>query len=262
MESYDPEPKEAQLSSEITNISFDDNVEPKVAYINKDIIVIDNVLTQHECLQIKSLIDNLSDKLSNGRKKACKKFNNLTDLIMKRCSEHIPSYVHTDYDVKISDHHNDDYNYWGMPTINDSWRLVKCEKGSSLSLHYDSTYVKSVDLKSFYTIMIYLSDNDDGPTHFKKYDLDVLSKQGRLVLFNQKLLHEGLPNYSSEKYFIRSEIMYRRSKSIASESDAEAIKIYNEAKKLYNFDPEKSLQLEKTAFSLSPILETLIYDNI
>jgi hypothetical protein len=149
--------------------------------------------------------------------------------------------------------HRDDYFYWNSPIINDCWRMTRCSPGSSLASHLDGRYVKSVDHKSIYTIMIYLSNNDDGELIFKD-EGSIYPKSGRVVIFNQDILHSGAYN-SQTKYFIRSEIMYTRSKLIESDNDVKGYDLYCDAIKNHFINPSIALNLEQQAFALSPLLE-------
>jgi hypothetical protein len=256
MNTFDPEIKETNDSP--VNIIFDDTTNIELYHRDSDIIVLDNVLTELECVQIKKIIDSSSNETNNkNRKKACIKFSTLSDIVSSRCTDYLPKSVYTKL-PEIKNGHNTDHNYWNYDEINPNWRLVKCIQNSAMSPHYDAVYVKSVDYKSLYTVMLYLSNNDDGATHFSKQNLSVLPKAGRLLIFNQNLLHYGMSNVIDDKYFIRSEIMYLRYKSIATQSDIKAMELYNMAKNLYYLDPSNSLELETEAFKLSPLLEDTV----
>jgi hypothetical protein len=104
--------------------------------------------------------------------------------------------------------------------------------------------------------MIYLQDSD-GDLKFNN-NLQVTPKCGRVVIFNQSLLHEGLENRNHIKYFIRSELMFTRNLSIETKNDKIAMELYNEAKEYNDSDSNKSKLLEEKAFQLSNLLERMI----
>ena len=109
--------------------------------------------------------------------------------------------------------------------------------------------------------MIYLSENDgylkfNSPTSptFEP----IYPKAGRLVIFDQSLVHEALQN-TQDKYYIRSEIMYKRSKPLETKTDIEAMNLYNKAISSYTLNPTESIYLESLAFQKSPLLESIVY---
>lgn len=254
MTTIDPENKISNNYEETTVDFNDEYIEPIIYYRNPKILVLDNVLNDTECDNIKTLIDNIDN--INKRTKLCLKFSQLSNIINSRCNKYIPSsvFIHDEYlDEKYG--HNNNNEYWCKEEININWRLVKCELNSQLSMHYDGVYVKSVDNKSIYTVMLYL-ENSDGDLKF--HNIQIKPKKGRLVIFNQELLHEGLINKNHVKYFIRSEIMYTRLNPIESDNDKVAINLYNQAREIFKEDKEKAIELETDAFLLSPLLERLI----
>lgn len=103
--------------------------------------------------------------------------------------------------------------------------------------------------------MIYLNSTD-GDLELLNHRIE--SKKGQKVIFHQDLVHRGLSN-SNLKYFMRSEFMYTRNPSIETEQDRQAIRLLQEARQCYYTHPEKSQQLEKEAFQLSPEIEKLIF---
>jgi hypothetical protein len=254
MQTFDPETK---LTTDGQNVSIDltEGDDINKYYNDRDILVMDNVLSIATCEEIKSFIDNQCANNSSiiMRQKLCRSFDNLSNLIIK----YLPQSIQTNYPISSLNIHNS-YNHWTFDNINHFWRFVKCNVGSKLPSHFDGVYVKSVDHRSFFTIMVYLSTNTDGSLFFpEKNNLTILPKIGRIVIFDQKLLHSGLIN-SDTKYFIRSEALYMRSNPMESEADKIALELYNEAKEINAINPEKSRLLEKEAFELSPLLENTI----
>jgi len=231
MLTFDPEPK---TSTNYVNYIFNSIITPTIFYKDDNILVLDNVLSDSECNDIINFKDNTKYKI-------CINFNDLSNIIDIRC-ESILQYI---------------YNYqnnWYYKNINPNWRLVESHKNRKLSKHFDGVNVISVDEKSIYTIMIYLKDSD-GDLKFND-TLQFTPKCGRVVIFNQSLLHEGLENKNHIKYFIRSELIFTRNISIESFNDKLAMELYTYAK--LNPHSEESKLLEEKAFELSELLENII----
>ncbi len=256
MSTFDPELKE---SSNFININFTNNINPQVYYNDSNMLVIDNIFSDEEIEQLIEIMDN-NIKINNNKNRGSMNINcdDLSKIIKQRCNNNMPDNIYKYCYLLDTNNHNNNQMYWVNPNINPSWRLVKCNPNSYLTKHYDGVYVKSVDLKSIYSVLIYLNDTD-GDTTFE--NINITPKKGRLVIFDQELLHEGLVN-TKLKYFIRSEIMYERLRKVETDADKNAIEIYKLAA-LSNDNANElslalSLDLEKKAFEISPLLEHLI----
>ncbi len=247
MSTYDTEIKVSTNPEEVFfNFNFTNQINFANTSVSDDIIIIDDVLSEDECDEIKKLVDVVPP--SGFKSKICIKFTELSNLILTRCKNIILQEVFVKDSTTSS-------NLWSLKEINPNWRIVKCNPGAKLSQHYDGVYVKSVDEKSIYTIMIYL-ENSDGNLKFLKSQIK--PQKGRLVVFNQKLLHEGMIN-TETKYFIRSEIMYERETKIETSNDKKAMELYVLGYELNKLaETEKAEKLEKEAFELSPMLERLV----
>lgn len=268
MYSYDPEPKFSNLNIDINLKESLSNhiILPKVFYKKSNIVVLDNVLNETECNLIRNIIDNPDDQTENeiyqnhytNRNKICINFKSLSELILSRCDEYIPKYVYKYCKIIKNLNNSTNKMYWNFKSFNDSWRLAKCNIGSSLRRHFDGALINSVDEKSIYTIMLYLNESD-GDIRFIN-GLSFSPKCGRLLIFNQSLEHEGLVNEKEIKYFIRTELMYTREERVETEKDILAFEKYQDAKNYIHSDAEKSAKLESDAFELSPLLESLILE--
>lgn len=244
MSTKDSEPK---TSDDEKSIHFSKEfVKPTIFYKTSTVLVLDNVLTSEECTNIK----NLAPPDSKKKVRKCLNMGSLTETIIDRCKDFIPQSV---YDDNLDKSYKDkNYYYWNQPEINNNWRVVRYPPSyGGMKKHLDTSYVVSINDKSIFTIMIYLTDNDDGGTQFS--NITIYPKIGRLIIFEQKLLHEGLPN-KTEKCFVRSEIMYKRFKSINSKGDVEAFEVYQKALE------ENDTELEKKAFKQSTLLESMVYN--
>jgi hypothetical protein len=237
------------IDDQIKNIfdnSYDKEYIKEFIIIPEKIIVYDNIFTINENDSFVKLLEesgftNYGNPL---RLKYIAHIPYLQKLLIKRINNIIPQY------------YNDS---WIFTSINDCFRCVKCNYGSYLNTHFDSTTIKSINEQSKFTIMIYMSDNNDGSTYFEDYDLNVLPKKGRIIIFDQQLKHSGKINYTL-KYLLRSELYYERKEKITNEEDKKAEQIYFEALSINYSNPTKAAYLEDCAFKLSPILEQMVYN--
>jgi hypothetical protein len=259
MNTYDKEPKTSTITLETSlfNEGKGKGIEP--VYQSRDIVILDNVLSNEECDAILRLSDleevQLSSHSNKFRNKYTFNLEELSDIITERCKKYLPLSKYIPSGLPREGHHND-VDHWYYAGINKAWRLVSCRPGSTITSHLDSSYVCSVDKRSIYTVMIYLSDNSDGATIFK--DINCLPLQGRILFFNQDLPHEGLVN-TDMKHFIRSEMMYTRGSSIETTDDKKGIALYSQACECHLTDPDRAAKLESEAFRLSQQLENLFY---
>lgn len=208
-----------------------------------DLLVLDNVLSPKECDSIVEYFE--SDgferyKKSDRYKNICN-MPALTNVIAKRCNNY------------IAKQYNDKYT-WNFNNINECWRCVKCEPSSSLSSHFDATSVKSINEMSKYTVMMYLSDNEDGATYYNQYNLRVYPVKGRCVLFDLKLQHNGEKN-SKVKYILRSELYYTREQKIPSDdSNYICYELYHQALL------DENEEIEGKALKDSEMLSEMVYN--
>jgi hypothetical protein len=230
MNSFDPEPKETTV-----HCAFDtEHQTPTLFYKDKDILILDNVLSEKECKKIRDFIDAEEETL-------------------------YPSWSQKGTKKKLIRHWDDMplIPITGKKYINPCWRFVRASHGSKQSLHYDGKYIKSLCFASVFTVLIYLSSHSDGELVFSD-SITVKPREGRMVIFNQNLLHEAKVNQGT-KYLVRSEIMEERD-YLETEEDKQALLLYQEAVACFYTHPEKSKEYEKKAFILSPSLEKLVYD--
>jgi hypothetical protein len=226
MLSFDFEPKETVDT--ISTLPFEIG-NPKTVYSDKNIIIIDDFVIncKHLCEWIDSEKENIHLEWSEYKHKFAKQWEtNLFDCIAP------PNTI-----------------------VNPCWRFVRLASGQHLSPHVDARYVQSVDRYSIYTIIIYLNTtNGDLEINGKR----IQTKAGRVVIFNQDLVHQGRP-HSENKYFMRSEFMYIRTPKIETQKDKEANQLLREARNQYYNNPSLSVELENQAFQLSPEIEKLLF---
>ena len=130
-----------------------------------------------------------------------------------------------------------------------------------------------------YTMLLFLNESKDGGgtcfyfseqskklivdeygryTGEEKYRLETIQpKKGRLLLFLHQIVHEGIPvGKKSQKYIIRSDVMFKRMNPILfDKDDMIAFDLYNEAQeKSSENDFDAAMDLFHKAFKLSPKL--------
>ena len=143
---------------------------------------------------------------------------------------------------------------WTLNHLNPLFRLCKYNPMGHFGPHYDSDYI--VDpclLRSLKTFMIYLNDDyEGGQTSFvdchdmyldpdrgiycsppDKVFAQLKARTGDLLVFDHKILHEGMQVISGQKYIMRSDVMYARGEGGEEDSiSAEAVRTYHAGIKL------------------------------
>lgn len=177
---------------------------------------------------------------------------------------------------------------WNASCLNKDILFVKYPCGGSFAPHTDGNVIHSFNDRSFYSVIIFLNDissgggtrfynegaleklklvdsNDSGHLHWTSEDdfilCEVAAKAGRMLVFEQNLVHEGIEViHPNVKYIIRSDVMFTRGEAICnSEADREAYKIYREAEDLAESGfIDESILLFKKAFRISPALKTVL----
>lgn len=90
--------------------------------------------------------------------------------------------------------------------LDDTFRCYRYYPGEFFGWHVDGSTRKNGN-RSKYTVLVYLNDNYDGSeTEFEH--AKVKGKQGSVVVFPHKLLHQGAMVTSGTKYTIRTDAMY------------------------------------------------------
>ena len=129
----------------------------------------------------------------------------------------------------------DNYNTWKPIGINPLWRFIEYKKSGSLIPHYDAPYIQNDNIRSLFTIVIYLTNNKEGTTRFLKdnsinlpynkrnYDdkekvankndiiIDVEGISGNALVFPHRILHDcGQLLNENYKHIIRTDIMFEK----------------------------------------------------
>ena len=93
---------------------------------------------------------------------------------------------------------------------NERFRCYRYEREQRFAPHYDGAFVRNDSERSLLTFMVYLNEGfGGGATTFDGFDVSVVPKTGRALLFQHFLRHEGCSVTSGVKYALRSDVMYR-----------------------------------------------------
>ena len=273
----------------------------------------DNVLSSEECSAFRKCIDSCKDLTfwSQSKDESCSsdlndlkmfrdadtvevKSTYIADCIWRRIKnaflisseEDIPRRAEAIVNNIVVDLSNPEHNerdltgLWLPVGLNHDLLFAKYSPNGCFAPHTDGRTVHDFNTRSFYSVIIFLSDipiSSGGGTRFYTDDTinslicddnhwtaaadkavaEVESVAGRFLLFHQSLVHEGVPTDSSTsfcKYIIRSDIMYGRSPAVCDgEQDRAAFALFQQAEDLAELgDVSESIKHFQRAFKLSP----------
>ena len=171
-----------------------------------------------------------------------------------------------------------------MPTnFNNDLLFARYPCGGAFAPHTDGRAVHDFNTRSFYSVIVFLNTipkgcgggtrfyaadavknltahtNVDGKVHWSSdpslITAEVDAVAGRLLIFHQSMVHEGVPPVSPYmKYIIRSDVMLSRTPAICdSPADREAYRIFRQAEDLAEEGRvDEAVPLFKKALKLSP----------
>lgn len=170
---------------------------------------------------------------------------------------------------------------WRPVNFNHDLLFVKYPSGGAFAPHTDGHAIHDFNRRSFYSVILFLNDIPDGRgggTRFYKREAlqnlqngkegrwtaadeykthEVSPQAGRLLIFDQRLVHEGVPPTDPYvKHIIRSDVMYQRTEPVCnSTEDKEAYRMFREAEVVAETgDVEGSVKLFRRALKMSPTL--------
>lgn len=176
---------------------------------------------------------------------------------------------------------------WSPSGLNSDFLFAAYPTNGSFAPHTDGRAIHDFNNRSFYSVVIYLNDiplKCGGGTKFyergvtkelfvhpttgawtahETFALDEVDPiHGRMLIFNQKLVHEGVPVIEGNvKHIIRSDIMYERTpKVFDSVVDQKAYELFKKAE-LLGENPEnvdESIVMFKRALKMSPSLASFM----
>lgn len=273
---------------------------------NDDMLVIDNVLSTQECEKICKFIrenenltfwsekgeNDLETKMFRNAKTIEMEYSQFSDMIWKRIS-----HLFNETFVDVGDDQTDKNwerelpGKWFPHGLNINTLFAFYPPSGSFAPHTDGRVVYDFNIRSFYSIIIYLKTippghggrtlfyNKNAVDELKRHEIpktenkfywtadknlkfdQVEAVEGRMLIFHQSLVHEGEPVlYPYEKIIIRSDLMFERNPKICDEDqDREAYKIYREAEDLSEQGHiEESIKLFSRAIKLSPNLAKIM----
>lgn len=172
---------------------------------------------------------------------------------------------------------------WLPTNFNHDLLLARYPSGGAFAPHTDGRAIHDFNTRSFYSVIIFLNTipkgsgggtrfytaeavhqlaphtNAEGKVHWSS-DASIATNEvdavaGRLLLFHQSLVHEGVPPISPhQKYIIRSDIMFSRTPPICnSAADQAAYALFKQAEDLAEEGRvDEAVPLFKKALKLSP----------
>lgn len=133
----------------------------------------------------------------------------LTELYWARVKDHLPPTVELGGDT------------WEITGLNRCWRLAKYFPGDKFGRHCDAAYTEGNDLRSMFTVNIYMNEGFQGGStrFFANLQSDspsaaIVPNTGLALIFRQppgaSHYHDGQELESDLKYLFRTDVMYRR----------------------------------------------------
>jgi len=138
--------------------------------------------------------------------------------------EHLSNLLPPVWKVEQEDEHMGPFatGEWMLEGIDQRIQLYRYEPGGIFTQHRDGPTYISADLRSFFTVLVYLNEGyvgghttlftDDLSTHHK-----VEAGQGSCFIMLQRTLHEGSRVEEGLKYALRCDVLYRRSSGSAED---------------------------------------------
>jgi len=97
--------------------------------------------------------------------------------------------------------------------LNTRFRFYRYKDGQQFKPHIDGPYKIDEDNKSKITMLIYLNDGFvGGNTTLVLEGQEIEPKEGKLFLFEHKIMHCGRPVTEGTKYVLRTDVMYTKIK--------------------------------------------------
>jgi len=99
-----------------------------------------------------------------------------------------------------------------LSSANERFRCYRYKVGMKFSPHYDGSIERPGNKKSYYSFLVYLSDDfDGGQTNFLTESIrSITPRKGFGLLFQHLILHEGAEVSRGVKYVARTDLMYQR----------------------------------------------------
>jgi prolyl 4-hydroxylase len=189
----------------------------KVENLLEDVKVVKEFLTQEESLKFIDLTEKLgfgslgytSSYRSNTR--IVVKDPKLAEAMLERVRHYVPAVMQSA-----------DGDYWDLYGMNECFRFCKYVEGQFFKRHCDSSFARSDNEESFFTLNMYLNGGFKGgntrfftsETESERVTFSVVPETGLALFFDHKTkdyVHDGDTVYGDvPKYLMRSDVMYKR----------------------------------------------------
>ena len=176
---------------------------------------------------------------------------------------------------------------WEAVAVNYDCLFAKYPSGGAFAPHTDGRAIHSFNVRSFYSIIVFLNDVPEGSgggTRFyapsavqnlrradgsQRWTSDaslavgeVASVAGRMLIFDQSLVHEGVPPQAPHlKYIIRSDVMYERTPKLCdSDADRCAYELFKRAEDVAERgDADEAIKIfKKATHMMGPLLREMM----
>jgi len=251
-----------------------------------DAFVLDGVLREEECQSLIRHADGLWTFWENDPSRPRISFRNAHTIevthqqLAQRIWQRVSKFVRPEVQLSEDDprFEIDIQGTWNPYAVNPKLLLSRYLEGGHFSPHTDGTTVIDFNRRTFYSCVLFLNSSAWGGhtrlyadeqmrKELQKDDLgrlagdpalilsEVEPKPGRMLVFYHRLMHEGVP--AAEKYIIRTDIMYRRTKEMCTApEDVKAFEMYQKAQLLAEEgDCKGAAELFRRAFKESPALK-------
>lgn len=103
--------------------------------------------------------------------------------------------------------------------LNERIRFYRYDPGQAFRWHFDGSFVRNAEERSFLTFMVYLNEGfGGGETELEEEA--VRPRTGLGVVFDHGLRHQGAAVTHGRKYVLRSDVMFRRVRQSSSSSSS------------------------------------------
>ncbi|MEQ1566927.1 MAG: 2OG-Fe(II) oxygenase [Myxococcota bacterium] len=100
---------------------------------------------------------------------------------------------------------------WRPVGLNERLRWYRYQPGQAFRWHRDGSFARrDREERSFYTVLLYLTEGFDGGHTELSRQPPVVPRTGRALVFSHPLLHQGAPVREGTKYVLRTDLMFAR----------------------------------------------------
>lgn len=153
---------------------------------------------------------------------------------------------------------------WLLKEAHDRISFLKYDVGGKFSLHRDVIFMKNENLRSFYTVLIYLNENYEGGNTIiynenREVLYEIVPKTGLAFVMPKRQMHEGCEVMHGTKHVLRVDVLYERDGELDKSEYSNREIAMKYVKLAANFEKTgyatKAIEYYKKAFKLDPSLE-------